>query len=55
MAKDKRQIDPALAAAKQESVRRLASKLDAAHRAGTLKPINADSKPVSMPIRVKAG
>lgn len=54
MATNKRQIDPELAAAKLASARRLVAKLEAAHRAGTLKPINPNAKPVTMAIRVKA-
>lgn len=54
MATNKRQIDPDLAAAKLASARRLVAKLEAAHRAGTLKPINPNAKPVTMAIRVKA-
>jgi hypothetical protein len=54
MATNERRIDPSLAAAKMVSARRLVTKLEAAHRAGTLKPINPNAKPVTMAIRVKA-
>jgi len=54
MATNERQIDPSLAAAKLASARRLVTKLEAAHLAGTLKPINPNAKPVTMAVRVKA-
>ncbi len=54
MATNERRIDPTLAATKLASARRLVTKLEAAYRAGTLKPINPNAKPVTMPIRVKA-
>ena len=54
MATNERRIDPSLAAAKLVSARRLVAKLEAAHRSGTLKPINQNAKPVTMAIRVKA-
>lgn len=54
MATNERRIDPKLAAAKLASARRLVTKLEAAHRTGTLKPINPEAKPLTMAIRVKA-
>ncbi len=54
MAANERRTDTGLAAAKLASARRLVTKLEAAHRAGTLKPIKPEAKPVTMAIRVKA-
>jgi hypothetical protein len=54
MAINEQRIDPKLAEAKLASARRLVTKLEASHRAGTLKPINPNAKPVTMAIRVKA-
>lgn len=53
MATNERRVDPKLAALKQASANRLVSKLQAAHRAGTLRPINPNLKPVTKPIRIK--
>lgn len=54
MAANERRTDPDLSAAKLASTRRLVAKLEAAHRAGMLKPINPEAKPITMAIRVKA-
>lgn len=54
MATNERRIDPKLAEAKLESAHRLVTKLETAHRAGTLKPINPNAKSVTTAIRVKA-
>lgn len=53
MATNERRTDPSLAKAKLASARRLVTKLEAAHQAGTLKPINPNAKPVTTAIRVK--
>jgi len=37
---------------KQDSARRLVEKLEAAHRAGTLKPVNQSAKPLTRAVRV---
>lgn len=54
MATNERRIDPELTTAKLANARRLVTELDAAHRAGTLKPINPNAKPITMAIHVKA-
>lgn len=53
MATNERRADPKLAAIKQTSANRLVSKLKAAHRAGTLRPINPNVQPVTKAVRIK--
>lgn len=54
MANNEQRTDPSLVAAKLVSAQRLVTQLEAAHRAGTLKPINPNVKPVTTAIRIKA-
>lgn len=54
MTADKRQADQRLAAAKQPCEPRLVENLESAHRAGMLKQVNPDVKPVTNTVRVKA-
>lgn len=54
MATNEQRPDPVLTADKRSSACRLVTKLEAAHRAGTLKPINPNAKPVTTAVRVKA-
>jgi hypothetical protein len=54
MATNKRQNVPSPEAVKAESKRRLVTMFEAAVRAGTLKPVDPNVKPVTIPIRVKS-
>ncbi len=45
---------PDLSVAKVASAERLMAKLEAAHRNGTLRPVNPNAQPTTMEIRVKA-
>jgi len=59
MATDERRTATNLEAAdweavKRAGVRRLVTALETAHRAGTLRPVDPNAKPVTMEIRVKA-
>ena len=53
MAVKERNPDPMLVAANVAIAQRLIAKLEAAHRNGTLKPINPEAKSVTTEIRVK--
>ncbi len=49
-----RKTAPELSVAKVASAKRLIAKLEAAHRNGTLRPVNPNAQPLTMEIRVKA-
>lgn len=54
MAVKERKTDPVVAAANVAFAKRLMAKLEAAHKNGTLKPVNPNAKPMTTEIRVKA-
>lgn len=53
MADKERKTDPMLAAANVAIAKRLIARLEAAHRNGTLKPVNPNAKSMTMEIGVK--